>query len=177
MLNSFSPECASDLVHPLFDSIVCLWEFFFLLVESFEVIVFCPNSLGGVIELASDVRYSSVESFYVWKRFFAPFPSQPCPHGSPFLVFSPVPSLQCPFFSHLSGVVAGLHLFLLVVIALVVETMLPARDFVMSPSSPSLTRLLGGPVLSCVCFYFLSPIVVVGHAWLFRSPGGLWVPA
>jgi len=55
MLNSFSPECGSDLAHPLFDSIVGLLEFFLILVELFEVVVFCHNDLGSAIQLASEV--------------------------------------------------------------------------------------------------------------------------
>jgi len=74
MLNSFSPERGSDLAHPLFDLIVCWLEFFLLLVESFEVVVFYHNYLGGTIEFATEVRYSPVQSFYVVTSFFAPLP-------------------------------------------------------------------------------------------------------
>ena len=53
--------------------------------------------------------------------------------------------------------------------------MLPARDVSVGPCSPSLTRLLGGLVLSRVGFHLLSPMVVVGDPWLSRSSGELWV--
>ena len=52
MLESFSPEAGSDLAHYLFGSIVGLLEFFLLLVQSFEVVVFCHNDLGSAMELA-----------------------------------------------------------------------------------------------------------------------------
>jgi len=85
---------------------------------------------------------------------------------------------QFPFFSHLSGVVSGVHLFPLVFHVVVVKTMLPAREVSVGPSSHSLTRfLLWGPVLSWVRFHLLSPVVVVGDTWFSRSPGGWWVPA
>jgi len=178
MLNSFSPERGSDLAHFLFDTIVCLLEFFLLLVESFEVVVIGDDDLRGAIELAPEVRDCLFQSFHVRNGFFAPLSPQPCPHGSPFLVFPPVVLRQCPFFSYLSGVIAGVHLFPSVFVAIVVKTMLPACDVSMGPSGPSLTRLLlRGPVHSWVCFHFLSPIMVVGDAWLSRSPGELWVPA
>ena len=80
-------------------------------------------------------------------------------------------------FSHLSGIVAGVHLFPSVVATRVVKTVLPAHDVLMGPSGPALLRLLVGPVFTWVRFHFLLPVVVVGDAWLSRSPGELWVPA
>jgi len=55
--------------------------------------------------------------------------------------------------------------------------MLPARDFVMSRSGSFPSRLFWGPVVSWVRFHLLSPVMVVGDTWFFRSPGELWVPA
>jgi len=75
MINPFFPEHGSDMAHPLFGSIVCLLEFFLLLVEVFEVVVFCHNKLGGAIQLPSEVRYSSVQRVPIWTSFFAPLPS------------------------------------------------------------------------------------------------------
>ena len=69
MPNSFSPERGSDLAHPVFDSIVGLLKFFLLLVESFEVVVFCHNDLGGAVQLASEVRYLPFQGFH---GFLAP---------------------------------------------------------------------------------------------------------
>jgi len=75
-------------------------------------------------------------------------------------------------------VVSGVHLFPAVFLAVVVKTVLPARELSVGPSGPSLTRLLlWSPVLSWVCFHLLSPVVVVGDTWFSRSPGELWVPA
>jgi len=77
----------------------------------------------------------------------------------------------------MSGVIAGVPLFLSVFVAIVIETMLPARDFVMGLSRPWSTRWIGCPVLSWVRFHFLSPVVIMGDAWFPRSPGKLLVPA
>jgi len=55
MLNSFRPQHTPDLAHPLFGSIVGLLEFFLFLIESFEVVVFCHNNLGGAVQLPSEV--------------------------------------------------------------------------------------------------------------------------
>jgi len=174
MLNSFLPPHTSDLTHPLFASVVGLLEFVFLLVEPLEVVILCHDDLGSAIELASEVRDLSFEGFH---GFFAPLSLQPCPHGFSLLVFPPVILSQFPFLSHLSGIIAAVHLFPSVFVAAVVETVLPARDFMMSPSGSSAARLLWGPVLSWVRFHLLSPVVVVGDAWFSRSPGELWVPA
>jgi len=78
MLNSFLPEHTPNLTHPLFASIVGLLEFLFLLIELFEVVVFCHNDLGSAIELASEVRDLCFQSFH---GFFAPLSLQPSPHG------------------------------------------------------------------------------------------------
>ena len=110
--------------------------------------------------------------------FFAPLSPQPCPHGSSLLVFPPVVLRQCPFSPHLSGVIASVHLFPSVFIAIVVEAMVPGLDVSMGPSGPSLTRLLlWGLVLSWVRFHLLSPVVVVCDVWFSQSPGELAVPA
>jgi len=91
MLDSFLPQHTLDLAHPLFDSIVCLLEFFLFLVESFEVVVFCDDGLRGAIELASETRDCFFQSFHVRNHsFFSPLPPQPCPHGSSLLVFPSV---------------------------------------------------------------------------------------
>jgi len=175
MLNSFLPQHTSDLTHPLFASVVGLLGFLFLLIEPFEVVILCHNDLGSTIELASEVRHFFFPGF---NCFFAPLSLQPCPHGLSLPLFPSVILRQFPFFSHLSGVVSGVHLFLTVFLAVVVKTMLPAHEVSVGPSSLSLTRLLlWGPVLSWVRFHLLSPVVVVGDAWLSRSPGELWVPA
>jgi len=175
MLNSFLPQHTSDLAHPLFASVVGLLEFLFLLIEPFEVVVLCHNDLGSAIELASEVRDFFFQGFH---GFFAPLSLQPCPHGFSLPLFPSVILRQFPFFSHLSGVVSGVHLFPTVFLAVVVKTMLPAREVSVGPSSLSLTRLLlWGPVLSWVRFHLLPPVVVVGDAWFPRSPGELWVPA
>jgi len=55
MLNSFPPPHTPKLAYPLFASIVGLLEFFLFLIESFEVVVFCHNDLGGAVQLASEV--------------------------------------------------------------------------------------------------------------------------
>jgi len=55
MLHPFSPEHGSDLAHARFGSIVAMLEFFLLLVESSEVVLFYHNDLGSTIELASEV--------------------------------------------------------------------------------------------------------------------------
>jgi len=175
MLNSFLPQHTSDLAYPLFASLVCLLEFLFLLVKSFEIVVFCHNDLGSAIELASEVRDFSFQGF---NGFLALFSLQPCPHGFSLPLFPSFVLRQFPFFSHLPGIVSGVHLFPKVFLAVVVETMLPAREVSVGSSSPSLTRLLlWGPVLSWVRFHFLSPVVVVGDTWFSRSSGDLWVPA
>jgi len=175
MLNSFLPQHTSDLTHPLFASVVGLLEFLFLLIEPFEVVILCHNDLGSAIELASEVRDFFFQGFH---GFFAPLSLQPCPHGFSLPLFPSVILRQFPFFSHLSGVVSGVHLFPTVFLAVVVKTMLPAREVSVGPSSLSLTRLLlWGPVLSWVRFHLLSPVVVVGDTWFSRSPGELWVPA
>ena len=110
--------------------------------------------------------------------FFAPLSPQPCPHGSSLFVFPSIVFRQCPLFSHLSGAIAGVHLFPSVFIAIVVKAVLPACDVSMGPSGPSLTRFLSwGPVLSWVCFHPMSPVMVVDDPWLSGSPGELWVPA
>jgi len=176
MLNSFLPQYSPELAHPLFASIIGLLEFFHFLIEPFEVVIFCHKDLGTAINLASEVRDCSFPSFHVQTGFFARLSPQPCPHGSSPLAFPSVILGQFPFFSHLSGVTAGVHLFRSVFVAIVVETMLPARDFALGPSDPSSTRLLECPVLSWVCFHFWSPVVTMGDAWLPQSPGKLWVP-
>ena len=173
MLNSFLPQHTPDVAHPLFASVVCLLELLFLLVDPFEVVVFCHNDLGSAIELASKVRDLFFHGFH---GFFAPFSPHPCPHGSSFLVFPSVIPEQLPFLPYLSGIVAGVHLVPSVLVAIVIETMFPARDFEVSPSGLSPSRLLWGPVLSSVGFHLLSPVVVVGDTWFSRSPGELWVP-
>jgi len=175
MLNSFLPQHTPYLAHPLFASVVGLLEFLFLPVEPFEVLVFCHNDLGRSIELASEVQDLCFQSFH---GFFAPLSLQPCPHGFSLPLFPSVILRQVPSFSHLSGVVSGLHLFPPVFLAVVVKTMLPAREVSMGPSNSSLTRLLlWGPVLSWVRFHLLSPVMVVGDTCFSRSPGELWVPA
>jgi len=175
MLNSFLPQHTSDLAHPLFASVVCLLEFLFLLVEPFEIVVFCHNDLGSAIELPSKVRDFFFQGFH---GFFVPLSPQPCPHGFSLSLFPSVVLRQFPFFFRLSGVVSGVHLFPTVFLAVVVKTMLPAREVSVGPSTLSLTSLLlWGPVLSWVRFHLLSPVVVVGDAWFSRSPGELWVPA
>ena len=178
MPNSFLPQHTPELAHPLFASIIGLLEFFLFLIESFEVVVFCDDGSRSAIELATEVRDRFFQSFPVRNNCFFPLLSlQPCPHGSPLLVFPSVILSQCLFFSHLSGVIAGVHLFPSVFVAIVIETMLPARDFVMSPSGSPLMWLLWDPVLSWVRFHLLSPVVVMGDACFFRSPAELWVPA
>jgi len=165
------------LAHPLFASIVGLLEFLLFLIEPFEVVILCHNDLGSAIELASEVRDFSFLRFHVRNGFFAPLSPQPCPHGSSLFVFPCVILRQFSSFSYLAGVVASVHLFPSVFVAIVIETMLPARDFVMSPSGSSPARLLWDPVLPWVRFHLLSPVVVVGDTLLSRSPGELWVPA
>ena len=175
MLNSFLPQHAPDLAHPLFASVVGLLEFLFFLIEPFKVVALCHNDLGSAIELASEFRDFLFQGFY---GFFAPLSLHPYPHGFSLPLFPSVTHRQFPFFSHLSGVVSGVHLFPLVFLTVVVKTRLPAREVSVGPSSPSLTRLLfWGPVLSWVRFHLLSPVVVVGDTWFSRSPGELWVPA
>ena len=49
MLNSFLPQHAPNLAHPLLDSIVGLLEFFLFLVKLFEVVVLRHNDLDGVV--------------------------------------------------------------------------------------------------------------------------------
>jgi len=178
MLNSFLPQHSPDLAHPLFASIVGLLEFLLFLIGSFEVVVFGVDGLRGAIELASEVRDRFFQRFHVRNdSFFAPLSLQPSPHGSPLLVFPSLLFSQVPFFSHLSGVIAGVHLLPSVFVAIVIETMLPARDLVMSPSGSPSARLLWGPVHSWVRFHLLSRIVVVGDPLFSRSRGELWVPA
>ena len=87
MLNSFLPQHTSDLAHPLFASIIGLLEFLLLLIESFEVVVFCHKDLGRAIELPSEVRDLSFQGFH---GFFAPLSLYPCPHGFSLFVFPPV---------------------------------------------------------------------------------------
>jgi len=175
MLNSFLPQHTSGLAHALFASIVGLLEFLLFLIESFEVVVFCHNDLGGAIELALEVRDLCSQGFH---GFFAPLSLQPYPHGFSLPMFPSVILRQFPLFSRLSGVVSGVHLFPTGFLAVVVKTMLPAREVSVGPSSPSLARLLLlGPVLSWIRFHLLSPVVVVGDTWFSRSPGELWVPA
>jgi len=175
MLNPFPPKHTSDLAHPLFTSIVGLLEFLFLFIEPFEIVILCHNDLGSAIELASEFRDFFFQGLH---GFFAPLSLQPCPHGFSLSLFPSVILRQFPFFSYLPGIVSGVHLFPPVVLAVVVKTMLPAREVSVGPSSLSLTRLLlWGPVLSWVRFHFLSPVVVVGDTWFSRSPGELWVPA
>ena len=116
MLNPFPPERGSDLSHPLFDFIVGLLYFLFFLVKSFEVVVFRDNDLGCSIELASEVRDFCFQIFHMWNGFFAPLSPKLCPHASSFVVFPPVVLQQCHFFSHLFGVIAGVHLFPSVVV-------------------------------------------------------------
>ena len=115
----------------------------------------CHKALGGAIELALEVRYCPFQSFHVWNSFFARLSSQPCPHGFSLVVLPPVGLRQYPLFSHLSGVLAGVHLFPSVFVAIVVKTILPACDFPMGSSRPSLSRLLllWGPVRSWVRFH------------------------
>jgi len=90
MLNSFLPQHTPDLAHPLFHLIICLLEFFFLLVELFEVLVFGHYDLGSAIELASEIRDCPFQSFHVRNGFFAPLSPQPCPHSSSLFVFPSV---------------------------------------------------------------------------------------
>jgi len=165
MLNSFLPQHTPDLAHPLFGSIVGLLEFLLFLIEPFEVVILCHNDSGSAIELASAVRDFSSKGFHVRNGFLGPLSPQPCPHISSFFVFPSVVLWQLSFFSSLAGVVASVHLFPSVFVAMVVKTMLPARDFVMSPSGPSPPRLFWGPVLSWVRFHLLLPVVVVGDTW------------
>ena len=125
MLNPFLPKHTSDLAHPLFASIVALLEFLFFFIEPFEVVILCHNDLGSAIELASEVRDFFFQAFHA---FFAPLSLQPCPHGFSLLLFPSVILRQFPLFSHLSGVVSGVYLFPTVFLAVVVKTMLPARE-------------------------------------------------
>jgi len=53
MLDSSLRQYTPDLAHPLFGSIVSLLDFFFFLIESFEVLVYCDDGLRGAVELAS----------------------------------------------------------------------------------------------------------------------------
>jgi len=178
MLDSISPQYSPKLAHPLFGSIVGLLEFLLFLIEPFKVVVFCDHGLRSTIELASEIRDGFFEGFHVRNhRFFALLPFQPCHYGSSIPVFPPVILGQFSFFSYLAGVVAGVHLFPSVFVAIVVETVLPACDLVMSSSRSSPARLLWDPVLPWVRFHLLSPVVVVGDTWFSRSPGELWVPA
>jgi len=178
MLDSFLPQHTPDLAHPLLCLIVHLLEFFLFLIESFEVVVFGDDGLRGTIELASDVQDRFFQGFHVRNdTFSAPLSLQPCPHSSSLLVFPSVILWRGPSFSHLSGVIAGVYLFPSVFVAIVVETMLPARDLVMRPSGSPSTRLLWGPVLSWVCIHLLSPVVVLCDTLFSRPPGELWVPA
>jgi len=165
MLNSFLPQHTPNLAHLLFAPVVGLLEFLFFLIEPFEVVILCHNDLGSAIELASEVQDFSFHGFH---GFFAPLSPQPCPHGFSLPLFPSVIIRQFPFFSYLSGVVSGVHLFPPVFLAVVVKTMLPAREVSVGPSSPSLTRLfLWGPVLSWVRFHLLSPVVVCGRRLVF----------
>jgi len=109
--------------------------------------------------------------------FFTPLSPQPCPHGSPFLVFPPVGFRQGFSFSHLSRVVSGIHIFPPVFVARVMETVLPACAVSMSPAVPLLTRSFEGAVLLWVRINLPSRIVIVGDPCFSRSPSELWVPA
>jgi len=177
MLNSFFPQQTPDLAHPLFGSIVGLLEFLLFLIESFEVVVFCHNNLGGSVQLASENRDLCFHCFHIRNGFFTRLPSLSCPHAF-FLLFLPsCHSLTGFLFLPLVWVVSGVHLFPPMFLAVVVKTVVPAREFSMGPSGPSMTRLLlWGPLLSWVRIDFLSAVVVVGDAWFPRSPGELWVP-
>jgi len=75
MLNSFLPQHTSDLAHPLFGSIVGLFEFFLFLIELFEVVVFYHNHLGSVGQVVSELRDLCFHYFHVRNGFFAPFPT------------------------------------------------------------------------------------------------------
>jgi len=141
MLNSLFPQHTPDLALPLFSSVVGLLEFLLFLIEPFEVVILCHNNLGSAIQLASEVRDLCFQSF---NGFFAPFSLQPCPHGLGLPLFPSVILRQFPFFSPLSGVVSCVHLFPPVFLAVVVETMLPAREVSVGPSSLSLTRFCCG---------------------------------
>ena len=55
MLDSFLPQHPSDLAHTLFGSIVGLLEFFLLLIEWFELVIFCDDRWPDTGELASEV--------------------------------------------------------------------------------------------------------------------------
>ena len=90
MLNSFSSELGSDLAHRVFDLIVCLLEFLLLVVDSFEVVVFCHNGWGRAIELSSEVRDCAFQMFDIGNGFFAPLSPQPCPQGSSLVLFPSV---------------------------------------------------------------------------------------
>jgi len=174
MLNSFLPQHSPDLAHPLFPSIVDLLEFVLLLIESFEVVVLRHNDLAGMVEMASRV---SDMPFHCFHGVFAPSLT---PAVSSRLSFSCTPvchSLTVPLSPLLVRGNSRRPPFPFSVLAIGIETMLPASDFVMSPCGTSLAMLSWGPVLSWVCFHFLSPVVVVGHTWFPRSPGELWVPA
>ena len=144
MLNSFLPQYTSDLAHPLLASIVDLLEFLLFFIEPFEVVIFCHNDLGSAIELASEFRDFFFQGL---DGFLAPLSLQTCPHGFSLSMLPSVILRQFSFFSHLSGIVSGVHLFPTVFLAIVVKTMLPARE------------------------------VSVGDTWFSRSPGELWVPA
>jgi len=75
MLNSSLRQPTPELAHPLFGSIVGFWDFFLFLIESFEVVVFCHNNLGGLVLLAAEVRDLWFHSFHVRNGFFAPLPA------------------------------------------------------------------------------------------------------
>jgi len=127
--------------------------------------------------LAWEVRDFPLQGLHLQDGFFALFLPQPCPPGVSLLVFPSVILRQFCLFPHWPGVKAWVHLFPLVVVAIVVKTMFSARDLPISPWGSSPWWLLWGPVLSEVHFHLLSPVVIVGGACLSRSPGELGVPA
>jgi len=92
MVNCFSPERGFELAHPLFDSILGTLDFFLLLVESFEGVVFFDNYLRATIEQAWEVRVSSFPDLPRPEWFFL---SHISPAVSSLLFSSCIPC--CPF--------------------------------------------------------------------------------
>ena len=136
------------------------------------------DGLCSTIELASEAQDRCFKGFHIQNDgFFAPLTLQLCPHGSSLLVFHSGILEQCPFFYYLSGVIAGLHRFPSVFVAIVVEIRFRACDFVISPSGSPPMRLLCDLVPSWVRCHLLFAVVVVGDSRFSRSSGELWVPA
>ena len=72
MLNSFFPQQTPNLAHPLFASIVGLLEFLSLLIEPFQVVVFCHTDLGSAMEMASEVHDLSFPGFLSFFALLSP---------------------------------------------------------------------------------------------------------